>query len=266
MKPGLRSPTLQEQKVPDTCFHSRQSWHARSRLGLNSDTSYKQCQYSRMLESVFCWDFIHRNAFQSKYPGSMLMKIGRPSAAFSLTEVHSKISTQTTCCWKLLDALPFIWSIWPKRNITGRTGCKLGLFISNWTPSDWQLCWRGFMQVFFHFWLQFSPWGQGPDLPSFPGHKVRSGGGVRGAHMGIQGETFMQPSNFLASSSSKKFPLSAKPFKLPKQFGNYSISCCCQLGNLLHCINWQKTKHTFWVWRNIFVSLSQKGQRVSLSG
>lgn len=68
-----------------------------------------------------------------------------------------------------------------------------------------------------------------------------------GEHMRMQGETFMQPSKFLASSSlKKKFPHSAKPSKLPKHFGNYNIPFCCQWGNLLLCINWQKTKHTFW--------------------
>lgn len=30
-----------------------------------------------------------------------------------------------------------------KRNITGITGCQLGLLIPNWTHSDWQLCLAG---------------------------------------------------------------------------------------------------------------------------
>lgn len=105
-----------------------------------------------------------------------------------------------------------------KRNITGTTGCQLGLLIPNWTHSDRQLCLSGLNTGVFHFWLLFFPkgtWARPP--PASLG--ARS---VLGARRDA-GENFYTAKQRSGLQLLKKFPLSAKPFKLPKHFGNYSV-------------------------------------------
>lgn len=145
-----------------------------------------------------------------------------------------------------------------KGNITGTTGCQLGLLIPNWTHSDWQLCLSGLNSGVFPLLAAIFPQeDMSQTSTSLPGHKVSLGGtwGCR--------ENFYTAKQRSGLQLLEKFPLSAKPFKLPKPFGNYSISLCCQLGNLLHCINCQKPEHTFWG-EGYFVSLLSKC-RVRLS-
>lgn len=70
-----------------------------------------------------------------------------------------------------------------KRNITGTTGCQLGLLIPNWTHSDWQLC-LGWLNtgVFPLLAAIFPQEDKGQTSTSLPGHKVSTGGtwGCRG--------------------------------------------------------------------------------------
>lgn len=104
------------------------------------------------------------------------------------------------------------------------------------------------MQVFFHFCLLFFPMrtrARSLPAPWVPGQ-------IWGA-CGDAGGDLYAAKQLSGLQLFKKCPLSAKVFKLPKHFGNYSISFCCQLGNLFHSINCQKTKTHFFGGR-IFLS------------
>lgn len=139
-----------------------------------------------------------------------------------------------------------------KRNITGITGCQLGLLIPNWTHSDWQLCLAGLYTGVFPLLAAIFP-QEDKARPPPASLGTRSVLGARGDAE----ENFYAAKQHSGLQLLKKFPLSAKPFKLPKHFGNYSISFCCQLGNLFHCINCRKREHTF-AGEGYFVSLLSK--------
>lgn len=146
-----------------------------------------------------------------------------------------------------------------KRNITGITGCQLGLLIPNWTHSDWQLCLAGLYTGVFPLLAAIFP-QEDKARPPPASLGTRSVLGARGDAE----ENFYAAKQHSGLQLLKKFPLSAKPFKLPKHFGNYSISFCCQLGNLFHCINCRKTEHTF-AGEGYFVSLLSKCRVKTLS-
>lgn len=71
-----------------------------------------------------------------------------------------------------------------KGNITGTTGCQLGLLIPNWTHSDWQLCLSGLNSGVFPLLAAIFPQeDMSQTSTSLPGHKVSFGG-----HVGMQGK------------------------------------------------------------------------------
>lgn len=139
--------------------------------------------------------------------------------------MYSKVSAHTACWWKLVDPMKFMWL---KRNITGSTGCQLGLFTPNWTHSDRQLWLAGPKVGIFPLLSAIFPHeNKGQSSTSFPGCKVKCGG-----HVGMQGETFMQPSNFLASSSWKSFHCLPSPSNYPN---TSEITASCFAANWEIC-------------------------------
>ena len=137
--------------------------------------------------------------------------------------------------------MEFIWRVWLKRNTTGSTGCQLGLFISNWTHSDWQLWLAGLSAGVFPPLAALFPYeAKGQTSTSFPGCKARSGG-----HMWLQGETFMEPSSFLATSSWTNFHCLPSPSNCPNTLEITASLFAANWEIWFHCINCQKTKHTF---------------------
>lgn len=156
-----------------------------------------------MLALVLCWDFIHssvhqseypdgnwwtqcrvfihRNAQQSKYPHSRLMKISRANAVRTVGLT--------------------------KRNITGTTGCQLGLLIPSWAHSAWQPWLAGLSTGVFPLLAAIFPQeGMARPPPASLGTRLV---------LGMQGNTFTQPNNILASGSWKTFHCLPSPWNCP---------------------------------------------------
>lgn len=127
-----------------------------------------------------------------------------------------------------------------KRNITGTTGCQLGLLIPSWTHSAWQPWLAGLSTGVFPLLAAIFP-QEGLARPPPASLGTRS---ALGAH-GDAGEHFHTAKQHSGLQLLKNLPLSAKPLELPKHFGNDSFSLCCQLGNLFHCLNVRKQNSPF---------------------
>lgn len=137
-----------------------------------------------------------------------------------------------------------------------------GLFISNWTPSESSSGWLGLMQVFFHFWLLFSPWIQGPELLSIPGHKVRSGG----AHEDAGGDFYAAKQvSGLQLFKKKSFHILPSPLNCPNT-SEITTSLFAANGEICFTASTGRKQNTPFGRKNVFASLLQKGQYMSLSG
>lgn len=87
-----------------------------------------------------------------------------------------------------------------------------------------------------------------------------------GEHMRMQGETFMQPSKFLASSSLKKsFHILPSPLNCPNT-SEITTSLFAANGEICFTASTGRKQNTPFGRKNVFASLLQKGQYMSLSG